>query len=214
MKKTVSIIMALLLTVLTALPAAAAPGKKLLLAENGQTGYRIVISETATEAEKNAARVLSGYLERISSAKFETVTDSTAPTDKEIVVGVTNRDGEIGIDRSGYGDDGVRILTSGDKLFLTGGEKSGAIYAVYTFLEDYLGCRWFTTELTVIPETVRMELPPIDYSYVPPFRLRQTYWSFSAASAEKSRCSTSRFLLPRLTSPTFLRSAALSSSTS
>ncbi|MCQ2463783.1 MAG: DUF4838 domain-containing protein, partial [Clostridia bacterium] len=174
----------LLLAIFCAAPAFAVSGEEIVLAENGETDSCIVISSSASAAEKNAARILCEYLKKICSADFPTVTDDTAPCEKEIVVGVTNRDGEIGIDRAGYGDDGVRILTESKKLFLTGGIKSGAIYSVYTFLEDTLGCRWFTKDLTVIPEKNRLCIEPIDYSYVPCFRLRQTYWAFSTAYTE------------------------------
>lgn len=184
MKKFVSFAMALLLAVLLLLPSYADIENEIILADNGLTEYSIVISENASAVEKNAAEILADYLYKISAAEFEIVTDATSNGEKEIVIGVTNRDTEINIDRTDYHDDGVRILTAGNKLFLTGAEKSGAIYSVYTFLEDWLGCRWFTTELTVIPENPRISIEPIDYEYVPCFRLRQTYWAFSTASAE------------------------------
>lgn len=176
--------MALMLIALTAVPAYAKTEKEIVLADAGSTQYSIVISENASDTEKNAARELSEYLTEISSADFEIVTDTVPASEKEIVVGVTNRDNEIDIDRADFGQDGVRILTVGEKLFLTGGKERGALYAVYTFLEDWLGCRWFTEELTVIPETDRLAVAEIDYSYVPCFRLRQTYWLFSTKYAD------------------------------
>jgi hypothetical protein len=184
MKKCVSILLVFLLSVLTLTPAYAMTESEIILAENGSTEYKIVISANAAEVEKNAAKELAEYLEKISSAKFEILTDKIPSSEKEIVVGITNRDEEISIDRSAYEQDGVRILTVGNKLFLTGGKERGAIYAVYTFLEDWLGCRWFTEELTVIPKNDRLAIPPIDYSFVPPFKLRQTYWLFSTKYAD------------------------------
>ena len=184
MKRAISVFIALMLAILTLVPAYAKSEKEIVLADNGSTQYRIVISENASECEKNAARELSEYLAKISSADFETVTDAVPSYEKEIVVGVTDRDGEININRADFGQDGVRILTVGEKLFLTGGKERGALYAVYTFLEDWLGCRWFTEELTVIPETDRLAISAIDYSYVPCFRLRQTYWLFSTKYAD------------------------------
>lgn len=169
---------------LSVVPAFSTDGNEIILAENGKTDYSIVISENAAEVEKNAACELAEYLKKISSAKFEIITDEISSSEKEIVIGVTNRDGEININRSEFGQDGVRILTVGSKLFLTGGKERGALYAVYTFLEDWLGCRWFTEELTVVPETERITISPIDYSFVPPFRLRQTYWLFSTKYAD------------------------------
>ena len=50
------------------------------------------------------------------------------------------------------GDEGLRIFTYEDKLVIAGGEKRGALYGVFTFLEEALGCRWFAADLTVVPE--------------------------------------------------------------
>lgn len=182
MKKIISFLLSFVLLFAFALPAFAQTESKLVLAENGKTQYRIVISETASQAEKKAADTLADYFFRISAVRFQIVTDASASTEKEIVIGVTERDSEADIDRSGYGDEGVRIFTLNGKLFLTGGAKRGGIYSVYTFLEDYLGCRWFTNTLTVVPESSEISVPAdIDYTYVPCFNLRQTYWSFSTA---------------------------------
>ncbi len=183
MKKVLCLILSLLLCLVTVLPVFAAE-KELVLAENGETDYVIVISASATDTEKNAAAILADYLNRISGAVFPTVTDDTASSNKEIVVGITNRGGEADLDYAGYGEEGVRILTNGDKLFLTGGNVRGGIYSVYTFLEDHLGCRWFTETLTVVPEADRLVIPEIDYTYIPCFRLRQTVWGFSTASKD------------------------------
>lgn len=158
------------------------------LADNGTTMYKIVISENATETEVTAANTLADYLNQITDAVFPVVKDTEAEGDFEIVVGVTNRENDNPVDRSELGEEGVRIFAEGKKLFLTGGKQRGAIYSVYTFLEEFLGCRWFTNSVPitpeigdciVIPETEELVIDAIDYTYVPPFRLRQTYWMFS-----------------------------------
>lgn len=180
MKKILPLLLAAVIAFSLMVPAFAQGSDKLVLVSGGGTDYRVVISENASSCERKAADVLCDYFSRISSVSPEIVTDTTPSGEKEIVIGVTSRDGEAEIDRSEYGDDGVRIVTVGDKLFLTGGAQSGAIYSVYTFLEDYLGCRWFTETLTVTPESDEISVPAdIDYTYVPCFRLRQTYWLFS-----------------------------------
>ncbi len=183
MKKLLCVLLSLLLLLPFVIPAnAAQPG--LTLAADGATDYRIVVSADATPAEQTAADTLADYLERIGGAAFDLVTDEVPTAEKEIVVGATNRDAQIDIDRSQMDEDAVRILTDGEKLFLTGGDVRGALYAVYTFLEDWLGCRWFTRELTVVPETEKIEIPEIDYFYEPCFRQRTTFWAFSTAYPE------------------------------
>lgn len=148
--------------------------------------YVIVISENATAAEKNAAAKLNSYFSEMSGLSLEIVTDRTAETEKEIIIGKTNREGgSYTVDRTNLGDDGVVIKTVGKKIVLSGAEQRGAIYAVYTFLEDYFGCRWFTHELTVIPEKEKLEIPSdIDYTYVPSVIFRSTDWISPVKSNE------------------------------
>lgn len=179
MKKLFCLMFSVLFLLVCLLPAFAAQDNALVIADNGITDYRIVISAAATATENTAAETLADYLTEISSAAFEIVTDAAAPSEREIVVGATSRDAAVQIERSGMDADAVRILTNGKTLFLTGGGERGTLYAVYTFLEDWLGCRWFTHELTVVPKQQTVRIPEIDYFYEPCFKLRQTYWIFS-----------------------------------
>lgn len=194
MKKVISVVLSLVMLCLIVVPVSAAE-TGIVLAKNGVTAYSIVVAENATETEVNAAGVLEDHLQQITGADFTVIRDSEEESDYEIVVGVTNREEANPVDRSELGDEGVRIFTDGKKLFLTGGEKRGAIYAVYTFLEEFLGCRWFTKSIPltpdrgdciVIPEIPELVLEEIDYTYVPPFVLRQTYWMFSTMYVDYS----------------------------
>lgn len=148
--------------------------------------YIIVISENASDMEKNSAEKLNQYFSQMSGLSLAIVTDDTAETEKEIIIGKTNREGaSFAIDRTGLGDDGVVIKTVGEKIILSGAEQRGTIYAVYTFLEDYFGCRWFTHDLTVIPEKEKLEIPKnIDFTYVPQITFRSTDWISPVKSNE------------------------------
>lgn len=148
--------------------------------------YVIVISQNASAAERNAAEKLKGYLEEISGIALSIVIDDTPEASKEIVVGKTNREGNsFTIDRTDLGDDGIVIKTVGEKIVLSGAEKRGAIYSVYTFLEEYFGCRWFTYKLTVIPKKDKLLIPKeIDYTYAPAITFRENDWISPAMSNE------------------------------
>ncbi|MDR1630862.1 MAG: DUF4838 domain-containing protein [Oscillospiraceae bacterium] len=149
------------------------------LAENGVSGYVIVRGENASPSEVTAAGTLGDYLERITGVNFAVVDDTAPPQEQEILVGKTNREGPgaYEIDREKLGDDGLDIFVSGEKLVIAGGEKRGTLYGVYAFLEEVLGCRWFTAELTVVPEynyiSVRRDL---DIEQIPVFDNRDVYW--------------------------------------
>ncbi len=140
--------------------------------------YSIIVGEKASESEKNAAAKLQQYLNEISGISLEIKADTVEETQKEIIVGKTTREGDdFVIDRTALGNDGVVIKTVGEKIVLSGAEQRGAIYAVYTFLEDYFDCRWFTYDLTVIPKAEKLLIPKtIDYTYVPALEFRATDW--------------------------------------
>ena len=139
--------------------------------------YVIVVSATASEAEKTAAKLLQDTFKEINGTQVGIITDSTQITEKEISIGKNNREYDDTVDYAALGDEGVCIKTAGDDIAITGGEKRGTLYAAYTFLEEYFGYRRFTTDLTVIPEAEKLLVPvAIDYTYVPPFMFRQTDW--------------------------------------
>ena len=148
--------------------------------------YVIVIGENATASEENAADKLKQYVEEMSGISLEIVTDSTEKTAHEIIVGETSREGDgYTIDRESLGDDGVVIKTVGESIVLSGGKQRGAIYAVYTFLEEYFDCHWFTYDLTVIPQKDKLTVPKnIDYTHVPMITFRETDWISPAKSNE------------------------------
>ena len=160
MKRFFCVFLSLIMLFALAAPAFAAPAE-LTLAADGATDYRIVVSQNAAPAERTAADTLADYLNRITGAAFPVATDAEPAAAKELVVGETNR--EPGFDKSEWDDDAVRLLTDGQKLFLTGGSARGTLYAVYSFLEDCLGCRWFTHDLTVVPQQETLLLPDVDF---------------------------------------------------
>ena len=139
-------------------PEEAAP---LILASEGVSEYVIVRGENASPSEVTASTELQKYLKQICGAELPIVTDSTAAVEKEIVVGKTNRESEGEFDREKLGTDGFVIKTSDDKLYLVGGEKRGTLYAVYEFLESYLGCRFFTQTVETVPTLTTITIDAI-----------------------------------------------------
>ncbi|WP_289460343.1 hypothetical protein, partial [Klebsiella pneumoniae] len=61
-------------------------------------------------------------------------------------------------------------------LYIVGGSPRGALYGVYTLLRDYWGCRWYTPEVSKIPQTPSLNLPELDLRQTPAFEYRETYF--------------------------------------
>ena len=70
------------------------------LVKDGVSEYVIVRGENAAEDEIKASTELQSYLKQITGAELPIVTDSTPAVEKEIVIGLTNRETEGQFDRA------------------------------------------------------------------------------------------------------------------
>ena len=146
--------------------------KKLYLTEDS---YTIIRGQNAAEAELFAAEELADYLLKITGKTYRILTDDTAETETEIVIGRTNRNGTPCTD--GLGEDGFVLRAADKKLYLTGGGLRGTLYAVYEFLEAYLGCRFYSSDFEKIPKTENIVLEPMDDRQTPVFIVRNNFWA-------------------------------------
>jgi len=87
------------------------------------------------------------------------------------------------------GEAGVRIAS---------GSPGGAVYGVYAFLEEMLGCRFLAEDCILLPQGP-LELKTGEYSSAPAFSYRELYWrgALPADTALQLRLNASRGGLPR-----------------
>lgn len=152
---------------------------EVFLARGGHSVYRIVLSSQATVAEEHAATILQQYISKATGASLPLVRqDFSAPPDPGeplIFVGLPgfwlpswgSRD---------LGPEEFLLETFGCQLLLAGGRPRGTLYAVYTFLEEYLGCRWYTREIIRVPATEQLTLHAIHRRARPDFEYREVYY--------------------------------------
>lgn len=165
------------IVVITLLLAGPLRAEDLVLANGGESPYRIVIAESAPPATRHAAGELQLFLREIGGAELPIVAD-TAPTgEAEIVLGSSARLRALGteVDFEALGREGYVLRTVGKHLVIAGGEPRGTLYGVYGLLEDHLGCRWFTPEVSRIPKHSRLALPPLDETTVPVLEYREPF---------------------------------------
>lgn len=145
------------------------------LAANGASEYVIVIGEEASSSEQYAAAELQRFLGEITGVILPIVGDHGDGREHEILVGESRRTRALGIDlvREKLGDEGFLLRTIGPRLVLAGGRRRGSLYAVYTFLEEHLGCRWFTPTVSRIPRRPMVPLEQIDRRVVPILEWRE-----------------------------------------
>lgn len=148
-----------------------------LLADKGHSDYRIVISKTASPSVAYGAFELQRFLYEISGAVIPIVTDAMPLREKEILLGPSRHLSKLDapVDMAALGDEGYILRTSGRHLIIAGSAKRGALYGVYGLLEDHLGCRWFTSEVSRIPKRERLVIENLDETVKPVFEYREPY---------------------------------------
>lgn len=147
------------------------------LARNGVSDFRIVVPAEASPSTKYAAEELQRFLKEITGAELPIVGDSEPVSSHEIILGNNAHLGAIGItiDFPALGAEGYTIKTVGSRLVIAGGDLRGTLYGVYGLLEDHLGCRWFTPEISRIPTHKTLTLPVIDETRVPVLEYREPF---------------------------------------
>lgn len=150
----------------------------LRLAAAGESFAEIVVASGATPAERTAAEELATYLERASGAHFPIrVASVEAPTGSraEIHVGATFavRQSDGNVDR--LAPEAWSMRREGQRLLLYGGRPRGTLYAVYRFLEDELGVRWWTPWDEHVPRLLRIDVGALDRAGEPAFDYRDIW---------------------------------------
>jgi hypothetical protein len=137
--------------------------------------HAIVIPKQPTPQEKHAAQDLQVRLLDITGEQVPVLVETRVGERIPIVVGKSALLDKLGVkvDFDSLGLEGIVIKTAGPALVLAG-NKRGVLYAVYTFLEDYLGCHWLTPDCTVLPKAGTFSIDSIDRRYVPPLEYRAT----------------------------------------
>lgn len=167
-----STILALFLT----LVSFASIAQGLTLVHESRSDYRIVLPHQPDVQEIQAAKVLQDYLFRISGTLLPLMHDNHPSTDREILIGRTNRPESKSIDFAALGEEGLIVRTEAQKLVLAGGPKKGVINAVYTFLEEELGCKKYTSRVTQVPTLKTIQLGRINQMTIPVFSFRDVYY--------------------------------------
>lgn len=125
-----------------------------VLFDNGTSEYSIVVSKDASASEQYAAEELQTWIKEVSGATLPIVGLDGGEKGKRLVVGYNPvvaglvRDTE----EPSSSDDSFTWCSRKGDVFFWGGSERGTLYSVYDFLEDQLGCRWYTAEVSVAPE--------------------------------------------------------------
>ncbi len=149
----------------------------LTLAAEGESKYRIVIAQDASEPVAWGAQELQRFLKEMSGAELPIVTDREPATRREILVGESNRFQELGleVDPEQTGSEGYVLKTVKGRLVIAGATPRGTLYGCYGLLEDHLGCHWFTPEVSSIPKKEKLSLDALREARKPALENREPF---------------------------------------
>jgi len=148
-----------------------------VLAREGVATGRIMVASDAPPATRYAARELQRFLGEMSGATLEIVSDDSESQRGDILLGRGKQQRRFArdIDFDALGNEGYALRTKGGRLIIAGGEPRGTLYGVYGLLEDTLGCRWFTKDVSRIPKSPTIAIPPLRETRVPRLEYREPF---------------------------------------
>ncbi len=171
-----SILAAALAFTATVPALSAVQDNKMTVAANGMSKAVIVVANSATEAERHAATELQFFLNKVTGADFQISGLSSSAMSRILVGPDAAKLADPKFSIKSLGTDGIVIRSIGSDLVLAGGRPRGTLYAVYTFLEDIIGCHWWTPDDSFIPHKPTLKINSLNVKYIPQFEYREPMW--------------------------------------
>ncbi len=131
----------------------------------------IVLAADACETEIYAAKELSSYLTRMAGHPF-IISDRKCEDMVNIFVGISACKTNGFIPDNDLTDDGFMMICKENAIYITGTHERGTLFGIYEFLEEKLGCRFFSPEVEVVPQHSEMEIEGFEVKQVPMIEYR------------------------------------------
>jgi hypothetical protein len=148
-----------------------------ILASGKKSSYRIVIDPKASESEKWAAVELQYWLKEITGAELPVREIEETYSGPRIIIGYNNLiKKKTGAEPPSKSDESFRYFSSGPDICIYGGSMRGTMYGVMSYLENELGCRWYTSSVSVIPKRDEIIFSSFDHSESPGIRVRNDFY--------------------------------------
>lgn len=131
------------------------------LFEKGCSDYCIVLEEGASAVELYAARELQTWIREVSGVELSIAAE--AGPGKRLILSCEDPQGR---------EDGFVYRSDGGDIRFIGKSPRGTLYAVYAFLENELGCRWYSSRVSVAPHRDTWRFGKLDCQESPGIRIR------------------------------------------
>ena len=149
--------------------------KGLTITENER--YTIGLKPDAPRLVHYAADELAKYLTKTTGAVFEVQMTGNC-VENQLIVGMTKQPVRNVIlnPLKISSQDEYLIWIDNGYLAINGSNARGLLYGVYTFLEDFLNCRWYSSTVWKIPYCGTTKIENCQVGYKPPVNWREVYY--------------------------------------
>lgn len=146
---------------------------------------RVVLPVNPAAWEKTAAAELTDYLARVALDGQVTVEGADGVV---FHVGDTDFAKEKGLRSAKFKNEEWGIRSFGKDVVLNGGGTRGCLYAVYHFLEDYCGVRWWNDDEEDVPAAKPLAFSQLKKRGCPAFFYRDIYRESTSSPRFAARC--------------------------
>ena len=146
-----------------------------VMAKNGETDYKIVVSAAASDCVLYAASELNRYFTRSTGAQMEIVVDNGTALDenaKYVSLGDTTMAGGLTVTKAEVNLDGYKIARRGNTILIKAYEDRGVMYGVYEFLHRGFGYECYAVDEIALDVKPTAYLPDLDFTDAPSFEGR------------------------------------------
>ena len=124
-----------------------------LLCSGGESRWCVVVGKAPSDSEKFAVDELIDHFEQMSGVRLRRKADASPISDYEICIGAGRHAtlAESAGKLEGFDSEEFTVCIEKKRIVIVGHPERGTLYGVYEFLEEELGIRWYTPEITHIP---------------------------------------------------------------
>lgn len=168
--------------------AGAVCAQELTILADGASDYQIVLGTAPTPVSRMAADELRTWIAAATGVELPIVGEPD-PTAQHLYVGPSAVPTDWALDLTGVPDEGFIVKTVGADIAFAGVDDGihpeeipgtakptlcGTMNAVYDFLEERVGVRWYWHDDlgTIVPKTDTLTTPPLNYTEAPAFIYR------------------------------------------
>lgn len=152
------------------------------LVKNGQSEYRIVIPDEASEIVAYAATEIELNVKKSTGIALPVVTSTEAGRDLSgynLSLGETALAKAANVKGDGLKETGFTVSVKENTLVMMGGGDYGTLHAAYEFLEKNFGYQYYAEDEIYIDSVYNAKLLDFNYTYQPPIE----YTNLSTRSA-------------------------------